>query len=145
MFVFEIFLLSLFFFIHFPVFLTQVYRFYRNFLVFHFFHLFSAFLFYATAFLLNFIDYFPEHFWRLLQSFFTSYLWLQLNSCIHFCTLFICSNVFFTSLLRNYFRHWGGYTNFSFQYILFICLRYLLFYIHCFGFWHKSIDIFANC
>ena len=61
MFVFEIFYVSIFFFIHFPVFLTQFYRFYRNFLVFHFFHLFSAFLINATAFLLNFIDYFPEN------------------------------------------------------------------------------------
>ena len=47
------FYVSIFFFIHFPVFLTQFYRFYRNFLVFHFFHLFSAFLIHATAFLLN--------------------------------------------------------------------------------------------
>ena len=33
------------------------------------------------------------------------YLWFQLNSCIHFWRLL---KSFFTSLLRNYFRHWGG-------------------------------------
>ena len=112
------FYLSLFFFIHFPVFLTQVYRFYRNFLVFNFFHLFSAFLFYATAFLLNFIDYISRK----------CYLWLQLNSCIHFWHLL---KSFFTSLLRNYFRHWGGcflsiylYVIYYFTYIRYFFLVY---------------------
>ena len=79
----------------FPFFLTQVYRFYRNFLVFHFFHLFSAFLFYATAFLLNFIDYFPE-------SVISDFSWIAAYISG------VCSHLFFTSLLRNYFRHWGG-------------------------------------
>ena len=89
------FYVSLFFFIHFPVFLTQVYRFYGNFSVFHFFHLFSAFLFYATAFLLNFIDYFPEN---AISDF--SWIAAYISR--------VCSHLFFTSLMRNYFGHWGG-------------------------------------
>ena len=87
-FVFYIFL-RFFIFIHtFSRFSTQVYRFYRNFLVFHFFHhQFSAFLFYATAFLHNFIDYFPE---SVISDFswiaayisgVCSYLFLQ-HSCV---------------------------------------------------------------
>ena len=81
MFVFEIFLLFFIFFHTFSRFSTQVYRFYRNFLVFHFFHLFSAFLFYATAFLLNFIDYFPE-------NVISDFNWIAAY------TFFICSNIF---------------------------------------------------
>ena len=60
-FVFEIFLRFFIFFHTFSRFLTQVFRFYRNFLVFHILHRFSAFLFYPTASLLNFSDYFPEN------------------------------------------------------------------------------------
>ena len=113
------FYLSLFFFIHFPVFLTQVYRFYRNFLVFHFFHLFSAFLFYATAFLLNFIDYFPENIisdfnWIAAYIFgVCSNLFLQVCCVIisgieevvcfqYICTLFIILHILFRFLTQVY-------------------------------------------
>ena len=119
------FYVSLFFFIHFPVFLTQVYRFYGNFSVFHFFHLFSAFLFYATAFLLNFIDYFPEN---VISDF--SWIAAYISRvCSHLFLQVWC--VIILALRRL----------FAFN----IFVRYLLFYIRCFGFWHKSIDIFAIC
>ena len=113
------FYVSLFFFIHFPVFRHKVYRFYRNFLVFNFFHLFSAFLFYATAFLLNFIDYFPE---SVISDFswiaayisgVCSHLFLQLSCVIiygieevvcfqYFCTLFIILHTLFWFLTQVY-------------------------------------------
>ena len=113
------FYVSLFFFIHFPVFSTQVYRFYPNFLVFHFLHRFSAFLFYATAFLLNFIDYFPE---SVISDFswiaayisgVCSHLFLQLSCVIifgieevvcfqYFCTLFIILHTLFRFLTQVY-------------------------------------------
>ena len=126
LFVFEIFLRFFIFFHTFSRFLKQVYRFYSKFLVFHFFHLFSAFLFYATAFLLNFIDCFPENvisdfkwiaayiFWRLLKT-------------------------FFRSLFRNYFRHWGGCLLSIYLYVIYY-FAYIVSVL-----WHKSIDIFAIC
>ena len=124
MFVFDIFLRFFIFFHAFSRFLTQVYRFYRNFLVFHFLHRFSAFLFYATAFLLSFIDYFPENVISDLNwiaayiSGVCSHLFLQLSCVI----IFGIEEVVY------------------FQYFC----TYLLFYIYCFGFWHKSIDIFFS-
>ena len=112
---------SLFFFIHFPVFLTQVYRFYRNFLVFHFFICFQHFCFMQLHFLLNFIDYFSRK----------CYLWLQLNSCIHF-----------SRLLTSFFLQLSCVINFGIEEV--VCfqiffVRYLLFYIHCFGFFDTSL------
>ena len=120
MFVLERFLrLLYFFFIHFSRFSAQVYRFYRNFLVFKFFHLFSAFLLYATAFLLNFIDYFPE---SVISDFswiaayisgVCSHLFLQLSCVIiygieevvcyqYFCRLFIILHTLFWFLTQVY-------------------------------------------
>ena len=103
----------------FPFFLTQVYRFYRNFLVFNFFHLFSSFLFYATAFLLNFIDYFPENVisdfnWIAAYIFFIcSNIFLQVCCVIisgieevvsfqYICTLFIILHTLFRFLKQVY-------------------------------------------
>ena len=113
------FYVSLFFFHTFSRFSTQVYRFYRNFLVFNFFHLFLAFLFYATAFLLNFIDYFPE---SVISDFswiaayisgVCSHLFLQLSCVIingieevvcfqYFCRLFIILHTLFCFLTQVY-------------------------------------------
>ena len=133
MFVFEIFLRFFIFFHTFSRFSTQVYRFYRNFLVFHcvcfffihlifvfhFLHRFSAFLFYATAFLLNFIDYFPESVisdfsWiAAYSSGVCSHLFLQVSCVIifgieevvcfqYFCTLFIILHTLFWFLTQVY-------------------------------------------
>ena len=125
-FVFEIFLRFFIFFHTFSrFFLTQVYRFYRNFLVFHFFHLFSAFLFYATAFLLNFIDYFPEN---VISDF--SWIAAYISGVCSHLFLQVCCVIIFGIEEVVCFRYF---------------VRYLLCYIYCFGFWHKSIDIFAFC
>ena len=119
MFVFEIFLRFFIFFHTFSRFSTQVYRFYGNFSVFHFFHLFSAFLFYATAFLRNFIDYFPESVisdssWiaayisrvcshRFLQVWCVIILGIEEVVCFQYiCTLFIILHTLFRFLTQVY-------------------------------------------
>ena len=113
-FVFDIFLRFFIFFHTFSRFSTQVYRFCSNFLVFNFFHLFSALLFYATAFLLNFIDYFPE-------NVISDFNWIA-------AYIFgVCSDLFLQVCCVIIF---GIEEVVCFQYFL----RYLLFYIHCFGF-----------
>ena len=155
-FVFEIFLRFFIFFRTFSRFSTEVYRFYRDFLVFHFFHLFSAFLFYANAFLLNFIDYFPQSViadfnWIAAYIFgVCSHLFLQVCCVIifgieevvcfdYFCTLFIILHTLFRFLtqvlfyltLENCVCFWNIFT-------------FLYFFSYIFPFfWHKSIDFTA--